>query len=45
MPIPGQKKIREQGGIVFKFWDRPVNCLEKICNYAEYRRKHKINYN
>lgn len=33
------KKIREQGGIVHQFWDRPVNCLEKICNYAEFRRK------
>ena len=36
---PWSKKIRELGGIVFQFWDRPVNCLEKICNYAEHRRK------
>ncbi len=34
------KKIRNQGGIVFKFWDRPVNSLAKICEYAEYRRNH-----
>jgi acetyltransferase len=34
------KKIRERGGIVFKFWDRPVNCLAKICKYSEYRRNH-----
>ena len=33
------KKIREHGGIVFQFWDRPVNALAKICDYAEYRRK------
>ncbi|MHA2267734.1 MAG: CoA-binding protein [Promethearchaeota archaeon] len=33
------KKIREHGGIVFQFWDRPVNVLTKICDYAEYRRK------
>lgn len=36
---PWSKKIREHGGIVFQFWDRPVNCLEKICNYADHRRK------
>jgi acyl-CoA synthetase (NDP forming) len=34
------QKIRSHGGIVFKFWDRPVNCLAKICEYAEYRRNH-----
>ncbi|TFG29954.1 MAG: hypothetical protein EU532_02000 [Promethearchaeota archaeon] len=34
------KKIRERGGIVFKFWDRPVNCLAKICKYAEYRKRY-----
>jgi len=32
-------KIRAQGGIVHQFWDRPVNCLTKICDYAEYRRR------
>ena len=32
-------RIRAQGGIVHQFWDRPVNCMEKICNYAEFRRK------
>ncbi|MFX1257324.1 MAG: CoA-binding protein [Promethearchaeota archaeon] len=37
---PWSKKIRAQGGIVFKFWDRPVNCLAKICKYSEYRRNH-----
>ncbi len=33
-------KIREQGGIVFKFWDRPVKALIKICKYVEYRKLH-----
>ncbi|MHA1914520.1 MAG: CoA-binding protein [Promethearchaeota archaeon] len=33
------KDIRDNGGIVFQFWDQPVNCLAKICDYAEYRRK------
>lgn len=31
-------KVREAGGIVFQFWDRPVKALAKICKYAEYRR-------
>ncbi|MFW9866996.1 MAG: CoA-binding protein [Candidatus Thorarchaeota archaeon] len=35
------KKIREYGGVVFQFWDRPVNCLAKLCDYAEYRRSTK----
>ncbi len=30
-------KIRKEGGIVFKFWDRPVKALAKICKYAKYR--------
>ena len=33
------KKIRGHGGIVFQFWDRPVNALAKICDYSEYRRR------
>jgi hypothetical protein len=34
-------KIRGHGGIVFQFWDRPVNAIAKICDYAVYRRKSK----
>ncbi len=30
------EKIREHGGIIFKFWDRPVNRIAKICNYSAY---------
>ena len=37
---PWSKKIRENGGIVFKLWDRPINCMAKICKYAEYRKEH-----
>ncbi len=33
------KKIRKYGGVAFRFWDRPVSCLAKICDYAKYRRK------
>lgn len=32
------KKIREHGGIVFQYWDRPVNALAKIIEYLEYKR-------
>lgn len=34
------KKIREHGGIVFQYWDRPVNALAKIIEYVEYSRNH-----
>jgi len=33
------KKIRKYGGVAFRFWDRPVSCLAKICDYAEHRKK------
>ena len=33
------KKIREQGAILFQLWDRPVRCLAKLCEYAEYRNR------
>lgn len=32
------KKIRNKGAILFQLWDRPVRCLAKLCEYAEYRR-------
>jgi len=37
---PWSKKVRQEGGTIFKFWDRPVKALVKICKYAEYRRTH-----
>ncbi len=30
------QKIRKLGGIVFKLWDMPINCLAKICEYSKY---------
>lgn len=36
---PWSKKIRECGGILFQFWDRPVRTLAKICEYVEFRSK------
>ena len=34
------KKIRNKGAFLFQLWDRPVRCLAKLCEYAEYRRTH-----
>ncbi len=33
-------EIRGYGANVFSLWDRPVNALAKLCEYAEYRRIH-----
>jgi acetyltransferase len=37
---PWSQKIKEHGGVVFKFWDKPIDCAVKLCQYAAYRRKH-----
>ena len=37
---PWSKKVRREGGFIFKFWDRPVKALAKICKYIEYRETH-----
>lgn len=37
---PWSKKLRKNGAILFKLWDRPISCIAKICEYAEWRRKH-----
>ena len=37
---PWSKKVRKEGGVIFKFWDRPIKALAKICEYAEYQRTH-----
>jgi len=34
------RKMRESGAILFQYWDAPVNCAQKLCKYAEYRRNH-----
>ena len=34
------RKIRDSGAILFQYWDAPVNCAAKLCEYAEYRRNH-----
>ncbi|MFW9937347.1 MAG: acetate--CoA ligase family protein [Candidatus Thorarchaeota archaeon] len=32
---PWSKRLRQNGAILFKLWDRPVNALAKIINYVE----------
>jgi acyl-CoA synthetase (NDP forming) len=36
---PWSKRLRENGAILFRLWDRPVNALAKICEYIEFKRK------
>lgn len=34
----GLKNSEKNGAILYKFWDRPVNALAKVCEYVEYRK-------
>jgi len=36
---PWSKRLRKNGVILFRLWDRPVNALAKICEYVEFKRK------
>ncbi len=36
---PWSKRLRLNGAILFKLWDRPVNALAKVCEYVEYKQK------
>ncbi|MFX1449529.1 MAG: CoA-binding protein [Promethearchaeota archaeon] len=36
---PWSKRLRSNGALLFKLWDRPVNALAKVCEYVEYRSK------
>jgi acetyltransferase len=33
------KRLRRNGALLFKLWDRPVNALAKVCEYVSYRQK------
>ncbi|MFX1316384.1 MAG: acetate--CoA ligase family protein [Promethearchaeota archaeon] len=37
---PWSKRLRKNGAILFRLWDRPVNAIAKICEYVEYKNKH-----
>jgi len=36
---PWSKRLRKNGALLFKLWDRPVNALAKVCEYVSYRQK------
>ena len=38
---PWSKRLRRNGAMLFKLWDRPVNALAKVCEYVEYKQKQK----
>jgi acetyltransferase len=35
---PWSKRLRGNGALLFKLWDRPVNALAKVSEYVEYKR-------
>ncbi len=39
---PWSISIKECGGTLFQFWDRPVRVMAKICEYAAYKQKNSI---
>ncbi|MHA1491142.1 MAG: acetate--CoA ligase family protein [Promethearchaeota archaeon] len=39
---PWSKKLRENGAMLFKLWDRPIGVIAKACKYAEFKRKHSF---
>ena len=38
---PWSKRIRKNGALLFRLWDRPVNALAKVCEYVSYKQKIK----
>jgi len=36
---PWSKRLRKNGALLFKLWDRPVNALAKVCEYVSYKQK------
>ncbi len=36
---PWSKKLRKNGAILYRLWDRPVNALAKVCEYVEFKQK------
>ncbi|MFX0044050.1 MAG: acetate--CoA ligase family protein, partial [Candidatus Hodarchaeota archaeon] len=35
---PWSRRLRKNGAILFRLWDRPVNALAKICEYVEFKK-------
>jgi len=38
---PWSKRLRKNGALLFKLWDRPVNALAKVCEYVSYKKRIK----
>ncbi|MFW9940811.1 MAG: acetate--CoA ligase family protein [Candidatus Thorarchaeota archaeon] len=38
---PWSKRLRKNGALLFKLWDRPVNALVKVCEYTDYNKRSK----
>jgi len=38
---PWSKRLRKNGAMLFKLWDRPVNALAKVCEYVKFKQKQK----
>ena len=38
---PWSRNLRTNGALLFRLWDRPVNALAKVCEYAEYIKNFK----
>ncbi|MFX0082743.1 MAG: acetate--CoA ligase family protein [Candidatus Hodarchaeota archaeon] len=36
---PWSKRLRRNGALLFRLWDRPVNTLAKVCEYVEYKKR------
>lgn len=36
---PWSKRLRNNGAMLFKLWDRPVNALAKVCEYIDYKNR------
>ncbi|GAH08156.1 unnamed protein product, partial [marine sediment metagenome] len=36
---PWSKRLRDNGFLLFRLWDRPVNALAKVCEYVSYKQK------
>ncbi|MFW9867313.1 MAG: CoA-binding protein [Candidatus Thorarchaeota archaeon] len=36
---PWSRRLRKNGAILFKLWDRPVNALAKVCEYVNYKNR------
>jgi acyl-CoA synthetase (NDP forming) len=39
---PWSKRLRNNGALLFRLWDRPVNALAKVCEYIEYKQKREL---